>query len=352
MRARILAAGAALVMSLTHAANAAVWGFGDSNLDNGWFTVAPYSGEIAYDTYLQQASLYGVGKQTNNPGPMSIEVLAASLGLTAFPANKPNGTNFAVSGAKNVDPNTTTNGGFPNAVPTVTQFGNFLATRKIGANDVFLVDSGANDVNYALTLNPTDQQAYLQQKATALARAIAALQKKGGATHLIVVNQPESFGSAAAQSARHVYDAALKSSLDSLGVIYAWGDRNRVRQDIVDDTLHHASAKFHMLYVDNSDPDVACPRSGFSSDWAILCSPDSPVSNPRSFAQQTLFADNGHWASNGQKILGSYYYCLVKAHWPSLIPPSPLPPVIARIPAPPYGCGAFSEFAPPPPPPL
>ena len=123
MRAKILAAGAALLMSLTQAADAAVWGFGDSNLDNGWFTLAPYSGEIAYDTYLQQASLYGIGKQTNNPGPMSIEVLAASLGLTAFPANKPNGTNFAVSGAKNADQNTTANGGFPNAVPTITQFG-------------------------------------------------------------------------------------------------------------------------------------------------------------------------------------------------------------------------------------
>src|SRR6201995_864363 len=111
MRANILAAGAALVLAVSPAANAAVWGFGDSNLDNGWFTVAPYSGEIAYDTYLQQASLYGIGRQTNNPGPMSIEVLAASLGLTALPANRPNGTNFAVSGAKNVDQNTTTNGG-------------------------------------------------------------------------------------------------------------------------------------------------------------------------------------------------------------------------------------------------
>jgi len=352
MRGTIVAAGAALMLSLTHAATAAVWGFGDSNLDNGWFTVAPYSGEIAYDTYLQQASLYGIGKQTNNPGPMSIEVLAASLGLTALPANKPNGTNFAVSGAKNVDANTPQNGGFPNAVPTVTQFGHFLATRKIGAGDIFLIDSGANDVTYALTLNPTDQPTYLQQKATALARAIATLQKKGGAAHLIIVNQPESFGSAAAQSARHLYNTALRSNLDALGVIYAWGDRNRVRQDIVDDTLNHASAKFHMLYVDNSDPDVACPRSGFASDWAIVCSPDSPVSNPRPFAQQTLFADSGHWASNGQKILGSYFHCLVKANWPSLIPPSPFPPVISRIPSPPYACGAFSEFAPQPPLPL
>jgi phospholipase/lecithinase/hemolysin len=348
MSAKALAAGAALLIAMTHTASAAVWGFGDSNIDNGWYTVAPYSGEIAYDTYLQQASLYGIGKQTNNPGPMSIEVLASLLNVTALPANKPNGTNFAVSGAKNVDTNTTANGGFPNAVPTVTQIGNFLATRKIAPNDVFLIDSGANDVTYALTLDPTAQQPYLQQKAAGLAKAIAIL-RKSGATHLIVVNQPESFGTAAAQSARQFYDAALESALASFGVPFAWADRNRVRQDIVDDTLHHASVKFHMMFVDNSDADVACPRVTSLSDWAIVCSPNSPVSQPRSFAQQTLFADNGHWASNGQRILGSYYYCLVKANWPNLVPPSspfPLPP------RPPYGCGAFSEFASSPPPPL
>jgi phospholipase/lecithinase/hemolysin len=336
-----LAAGVAVLISMTDTASAAVWGFGDSNIDNGWFTVAPYSGAVAYDTYLQQASLYGIGKQTNNPGPMSIEVLASLLSVTALPANKPNGTNFAVSGAKNVDTNTTTNGGFPNAVPTVTQIGNFLATRKIGVNDVVLIDSGANDVTYALTLNPTAQQPYLQQKAAELAKAIAIL-RKSGATHLIVVNQPESFGTAAAQSLRQFYNASLKSALASFGVSVAWGDRNRVRQDIVDDTVNHGSVKFHMLFVDNGAADVACSSGNFNADWAILCSANSPVSNPRSFAQQTLFADQGHWASNGQRILGSYYYCLVKANWPGLVPPSspfPLPP------RPPYGCGAFSEFA-------
>jgi phospholipase/lecithinase/hemolysin len=350
MHRTTLAASAALLALLTQGSAAAVWGFGDSNIDNGWFTVAPYSGEIAYDTYLQQATLYGIGKQTNDPGLMSIEVLAGALGATALPANKPNGTNFAVSGAKNLDANTTANGGFPNAVPTYAQIGNFIAAHTIGADDVVLIDSGANDITYALTLNPTDQQTYLQRVAAGLARAISALQKKG-ATHLIVVNQPESFGSAAAQSTRQFYDSALKSSLTSLGVTFAWGDRNRVRQDIVDDTLNHSSIKFRMLYVDNSDPDVACPRAGFSSDWAILCSPNSPVSNPRSFARQTLFADNGHWASNGQAILGSYFWCIVKANWPSLIPPTPPPPSIPP-PHPPYACAAFSEFAPAPPPPL
>jgi phospholipase/lecithinase/hemolysin len=269
---------------------------------------------------------------------MSIEVLASLLGVTAHPANKPGGTNYATSGAKNFDPNTTTTGGFPNAVPTAKQIGNFLATRKIGANDVFLIDSGANDVKYALTLNPTDQQTYLQNRAVKFAKGIKALQNKG-ATHLIIVNQPESFGSTAARAARHLYNTTLTSSLAWAGVNYAWGDRNRVRQDIVDDP-----SKFNMLYTDNAGAHIACPggpEAGFPSGWAILCSVNSPVINPTSFAQQTLFADDGHWASNGQRVLGSYYYCLVKLNWPSLIPPSPIIPVPSR---PPYACGAFSEF--------
>ena len=139
MSARSLAAGAALLASLTQGASASVWGFGDSNLDNGWYMVAPYSGSSSLDVYLAQASTYGIGKMTNNPGPMSIEVLAGLLGVTAAPANQPNGTNYATSGAKNVDKNTPTNGGFPNAVPTLTQMKNFAAAKKIGLKDVFLI---------------------------------------------------------------------------------------------------------------------------------------------------------------------------------------------------------------------
>jgi hypothetical protein len=345
MRTSTLAAGAALLISTTYGASAAVWGFGDSNLDTGWFTTAPYSGHISFDIYLQRASAYGIGKQTNNPGPMSIEVLAGLLKASALPGNQPGGTVFATSGAKNFDANTPANGGFPNAVPTATQIATFLATHTIGASDVFVIDSGANDVSYALTLNPTDQRSYLQQNALHFAKLIGGLQLKGAA-HLIIVNQPESFGTTDLQAARHLYNTTLKSGLDTLGVTYAWGNRDRVRQDIVDDTQLHQSVKFNMQYVGNGATVIACPQpNGFTGSWAILCSAKSPATQPTPFAQQTLFADESHWASNGQKVLASYYVCLVAKYWPSLIPP-PVP--LLPPPQPPYPCGAFSEFAPPP----
>jgi hypothetical protein len=192
-------------------------------------------------------------------------------------------------------------------------------------------DSGANDITFALTLNPTDRQTYLTAQAGALAKMIKALQT-AGATHLIIVNQPESFGTTDQRSARQFYDSELRISLNAQAVTYVWGDRNRVRQDVV-----ASLSAFHMLYTDNSQAHIACPQNaGF-----LLCSANSAVITPTSFAQQTLFADDGHWASEGQRALGSYDFCLVKKSWPGLVPTLPFPP----MPRPPFACGVFSEFA-------
>ena len=79
------------------------------------------------------------------------------------------------------------------------------------------------------------------------------------------------------------------------------------------------------------------------SGGAILCAANSPVITPTSFALNTLLADDGHWVSGAQKALGSYYcsyyYCLVRAIWPTLVSPfRPRPPITRD---------AFSQFAPP-----
>jgi len=91
-----------------------LWVFGDSTVDTGFYRKAPYSGEANYDFYIKQSAA-AVGRPTSSPGPMSVEVLATAIGVTAKPANQP-GTDYATGGARDAQTNTATSGGFPNAV--------------------------------------------------------------------------------------------------------------------------------------------------------------------------------------------------------------------------------------------
>jgi outer membrane lipase/esterase len=340
MRAIKLVASAAILALSVQAAAAAVWVFGDSNVDTGWYKMSPFSGNATFDFYLANAALYGIGKPTNNPGPMSVEVLARLLHMAASPANQ-GGTNYATSGAKNVDANTPDNGGFPNAVPTVTQIETYLQQHAVAAtNDLFVIDSGANDVGYAVKhLTGTAQADYITSRAGALAKALALLQAHG-AKAMIVVNQPESFGSADMMAGRRLYNAALRNGLASLHVVYAWGDANAVRRDIVANP-----ATFGIQYTGNGAGQTACNQPAtITSAWALLCSAASPVSVPSTIADHVLFADDQHWASGGHRVLGDYFYCLVAATWPQLLPPTLLLPGQTRVPP---ACTVFSQFQPP-----
>ena len=63
-----------------------LWVFGDSTVDSGWYREKPHSGEANYDFYIKQSAA-AVGRPTSSPGPMSVEVLGAALGVTARPEN-------------------------------------------------------------------------------------------------------------------------------------------------------------------------------------------------------------------------------------------------------------------------
>jgi outer membrane lipase/esterase len=342
----------AVLAVLSQPAAARVWVFGDSNVDTGWYMVSPFSGIPKFDPDLAMSSTYGIGKPTNNPGPMSVEQLAAQLGTTAAPANQ-GGTNYATSGAKNVNVNTSLNGGFPNAVPTATQISNFLSGNTPAATDIFIVDSGGNDISFALGplsgFDGPQQTAYIESQATALASSIQNLQLQGAA-RIIVVGQPESFGAASFQTARQLYDTTLRNALAAQQVHYAWGDKNQVRKDIV-----AGPATFGIQFFTTAASETACPPPdpvlNITTAWALLCSPNSPVTKPTSFADQTLFADDQHWSAAAQKVLGNYYYCVVQFNWPPRTPPRPVALPGPNLPA---SCFVFTEFkrllGPPPPP--
>lgn len=353
MRISSFVANIAALALLSQPAAANVWVFGDSNVDSGWYRAVPFSGISKFDLYLAMSSTYGIGAPTNSPGPMSVEQFAAQLGMTAAPANQ-GGTNFATSGAKNVNVNTSLNGGFPNAVPTATQISNFLAGYTHVNNDIFIIDSGGNDISFALGplsgFDGPQQTAYIESQATALAGAIQSLQLRGGATRIIVVGQPESFGGANFQAARQDYDTTLKNALAALQVPYAWGDKDQVRKDIVANP-----GTFGIVHITTAAGETACPPPNpalnITTAWALLCSASSPVTQPTAFADQALFADDQHWSAAGQKVLGNYYYCLAEFTWPPRRPPRP---VVLPGPDLPALCFDFTQFkrllGPPPPP--
>ncbi|MGH6727445.1 MAG: SGNH/GDSL hydrolase family protein [Pseudolabrys sp.] len=337
----VFAAHAADAKPFTH-----LWVFGDSTVDTGWYKVPKknsdpptYSGNSNFDAWLAPippdtqtgAQKWNIGKPTVNPKRISVQELAHILGVGARPHNQKNqanvpGTNYATSGARNKEVNAAGSGRFPNAIPTRTQIEHYLASYTPNGKALYVISSGGNDVQAALDANNavcTDSaQSDSQTAANELANKINALQGQN-AKYIIVANQPESFGGTDKEKCRGVYDTALKSKLDALGVSYAWGDVNSVRTMM---EQHPTTFGLNPLYLGTGAPSCSPPASstGIGSDWAFLCSPASPVSTP-SNTDTSEFADNNHWAPTPQKVLGSYYYCLAKQTWPDVFTASPAP---------------------------
>jgi outer membrane lipase/esterase len=292
--------------------------FGDSTVDSGYYRgiEGSPSPNATWAGYWPAAVAAGAGAPTSSPGLVYPQVLAQELGLRADPANQPCGTNYATSGAKNVDVNSSVNGGFRPAVPTVTQIANYLsAAGSADPRALYLVSSGANDVGFAAGLSgagpfPTDPAGYVTDAASTLAHAVASL-AHAGATHLVVANLTESFGSTPVQQLDATYDQALFSALSGLGVNVIKADINAVRLQI-----RANPAQYGFTSISNSAGSTACTQpAGITSAWALLCS--SAASAPSTFAapnadQTLLFADDEHLATAGQKIVANYILGLVQ----------------------------------------
>ena len=291
--------------------------FGDSNVDSGYYkTLSNPSGNATYNSLWPSAIAAGAGAPTTNPAPVKSQVLAALFGLTANPANTPGGTNYATSGAKNVTINNAQTGGFTAAIPTVTQISNYLTANggKANSQALYLVYSGSNDVSYATggTGNgpfPTNPQAYVTQAANQLATAIASL-NAAGAKSIIVADLDYSFGATNVMQLRLLYSQTLWNQLTTLGVPFIKGDANAARL-----TIAANPAKYGFTYVDNGAGHVACTEpNGITTAWALLCSSNpaapSTLTSPNA-AQTDLFADDQHFATAGQSLLGNYFYRLI-----------------------------------------
>jgi outer membrane lipase/esterase len=306
-----------------------LWVFGDSTVDSGWYREKPYSGEANYDFYIKQSAA-AVGRPTSSPGPMSVEVLGAALGVTARPENQ-DGTNYGTGGARDFLPNTVTSGGFPNAVPTQAQLikymyvhERFIGQKIRAARNLYVISSGGNDVAFAIKniSSTNDATNYVTHAADTLAATIRQLSgyRFGfNRVHIVVIGLPESFGTAEQQQFRHLHNVTLQQRLDALHVSYAWADLDGVRKLI--ESFEHTQSPFNITHSTTADP--ACPKPvpnsnpTVTTDWAYVCSPSNLAATQPANAEASEFADDAHWATGAQAVLGSYLYCLAKKKWPA-----------------------------------
>ncbi len=279
-------------------------GFGDSTIDSGYYRALPNpGGNATFNALWPAAVAAGAGKPTSSPGLMSSEALAAQFGLSAAPSNQ-GGSNFATSGAKNVDVNTAINGGFQQAIPTVTQINNYLAANggRANPNGLYLISSGGNDVSFATGNSgtgpfPVNPQAYIVSAANSLASSVATLQA-AGARYFVVPDLPYSFpggaGNATERADRLLYSQTLWSSLHADGVNFVPADYNAMRLAIASNP-----ALFGFQFIGNGAGQTACTQpAGVTTAWALLCSsnpaapshfvdaecrPDPPVRRRRAF---------------------------------------------------------------------
>ncbi|CAN5446827.1 hypothetical protein BH11PSE11_BH11PSE11_30970 [soil metagenome] len=293
--------------------------FGDSTVDSGYYrALANPGGGATYNAQWASAVANGAGVPTSSPGQMFSEVLAARLGLSALPSNQTGGTNYATSGAKNADVNTAANGGFQAAIPTVTQIANYLAANgnRADPNALYLISSGSNDVVFAAGQSgtgpyPADPTAYLTSRANSLATAVASLMTAGG-TRFVVANLTSSFPSnnAGVRQLKDTYNQALFTGLGNQRVPVVVADINAVRV-----AIQNSPASYGFSSTSNVAGQTACTAPpGITSGWALLCSsnPGAPSTFTSSNADMTsLFADDQHLATAGQRILGNYVYDLV-----------------------------------------
>ena len=306
--------------------------FGDSNVDSGFYRALPNpGGGVNFNNAWAAAVAAGAGAPTSRPGLMSSEALAAMFGLTAIPSNQPGGTNYATSGAKNVTVNNAPDRRL-SAGDTDRQSVRELPRGQRGranSNALYLINSGANDVSFALGNSgagpfPADPTAYLVGAANSLAASIAQLQA-AGARFIIVPNLPFSFpmgggaGNAETRQARLDYSTALWAGLAANGVNFIPADWNSVRVAIAANP-----SAFGFQFVGNGAGQVACTiPAGITTAWALLCSsnPAAPSTFVTPDADRTrLFADDQHMTTAGMKIQADYYLQPCRRTEPDFVP--------------------------------
>lgn len=336
-----------LVFGLVYASQAsattfdALYAFGDSNVDSGWWAgalngqcgsiIPPTSncatGNPTEDAHIAAAIANGGTGTAVGVGTMHTQILAADFGLTANPANQTNGTNYAISGSLsapvagmgNLNPN-------PNLPSTITQIADYLTAHGNTADPsaLYLIGSGGNDVTYASeNLTGAAQDTFLFNQAAALAAAIQNLQSLGAKNILID-------GITSSSTLAMYFTSQLKSDLTLDGVRFIFADISSLVQTVESDpTAYGFTAATVLPGVVGSTTGSACV-SGSGSGWGQYCA-DTTVESPdyshlrATDSEQTSFwSDDLHLSAAGQQIEADYEYNLIEQN----INSTPVPPAL------------------------
>ncbi len=324
--------------SQTYAASFdALYTFGDSTVDSGWWSgaingqcgpvAAPCAtGSSTFDAKIASAIAAGGTGAPVGVGLMNTQILASYYGLTSTPANQPGGTNYAISGSLsavaggsgNLNPN-------PNLPSTVGQIFNYLGApvQTADPSALYLVSSGGNDVTYAQNNFGTlsSQENFLANQAASLASAIQSLQLAGA--HNLVVNGLQGSGTLAT-----FFTTTLFSDLSGLGVNFIGADIAGLIQNVeANPTAYGIAVGFQFPGVPGSATDSACVAGLGATGWGQFCANSTMTSDYHSHlratdSEQTSFwSDDQHLSAAGQLIEAKYEFGLIQAN----INPTPLP---------------------------
>jgi outer membrane lipase/esterase len=313
--------------------------FGDSSVDSGWWSGALNgqcdgapspcaTGSTAKNTLIANAIANGAtGAPVGAGFMMNTQILAADFGLTALPANQPNGSNYAISGA--VDAGVAANGNIGNlnrntTLPsTVQQMANYLSRPGGGgmANPqaLYVISSGGNDVTFAIDNFSTlsSRETYLANQAQVLANAIRNLQVTG-AQHILVNGLPGGAGTLGA-----FYTQALFADLSAAGVNFIGADVQAFVQGVENDPGRYGFTQTTVLPgVLGTGTGSACvwtPPMGSTivSGWGQWCADTTTPSTQYAYlgsmnAEQTsFFSDDQHFSAAGQALEAAYDFSLI-----------------------------------------
>ena len=66
-----------------------------------------------------------------------------------------------------------------------------------------------------------------------------------------------------------------------------------------------------MLYAEDA-------QRGIKTDWAYVCSTTTGAPSAATNDAASEWADDNHYATGGQKVLGTYLYCAAQNQWQNL----------------------------------